>query len=793
MKKLGNIVLLLLLVAGCSNKNIEIPREHVAPKVPMKNDSYIFLDELNHRNIVEKIGTDRYRVVFTAKSNDIEEVNIIYGDKKLRSQNLESIGSFRGVEFFSGEVVEKSGKLEYMFELKDGRVAYYYGKTRGYNPNNIVKSSYEGMEVEGSSVPEWSKNAMWYGIYVDSFENGNRDNDPIFNEFGPEYFFESRALDSKGEYKGDLIDRDLWRSVDALGEFEISDWKGNNTELEIYEKNIASKYMKEVGRNTRRYGGDIQGVEGRLEYLKDLGIDIVNLSPVFYSYSRGKNDTIDYRHISPDLAQMKTGGASEYRLLGGELGETLDSSTWKMTASDKEFSNFIKKANELGIKVVLDVDISSVSNRFFAIKDLMLMGKESQYIDWFTLEGNYNDEHEYSGTSTIGVVVKEDGKTYRSAFVKTPEGSSKGVEEEVYRWNLKNLKPRSKGNMKLEINYTPEYIEYLKEALGKWIDLGVAGYRMEVEGVDRWVVDEIISSLREKNNEAIFISSFEQGKVLGEEEFTGKDNYLLGDIILRYVQGELSKDDLENAFIIYSRINEVDKMYASPLYLDSNRTDRLYSRMANSYRRYDTLNTPGEGYKGARPDLVDSDSTPKTIMAIGLQITGVGAPYMYYGTELGMWGADEPDNKKPMIWDNSYLERDVYSNYSNLRGASVNKSRNYVEYEAKKNSEIEKFVGAVTKFRGLNNKLFKDGKLRYLDVAEDENMKDTSDIIAYERVLGEKRAIIVVNRGDASKEVGVYTEGRGRFKSLFDGTITSISGKRLKVEVEPLSFNIYYN
>jgi len=817
LKKTGIFIAALMLMTGCTSENIRIPEQHMAPKDVKKGDSYIFLDSLKHGDDITRIGETEdgrnlVRVLFSTKGNDVEELNLYYEDNGLKKKGLESAGTYKGTEYYTAEIEIEGSQIEYFFEAIDGRVRYFVGETQGYSPKKIEKYSYEVGENEILDVPEWSKNTVWYGIYVDTFKNSSTDNDPIFNEMGPEYFFQPRGKMENGEYRSELVERGLWRSVDALGEFQVSNWTGDFSEEEAYEKNIMSKYSEGAGKNTRRYGGDIQGVQEKLSYLKNLGVEVVNLSPVFYSYSSHKKDVIDYRHISPDFAVMKTMDQSEYKLLDlnlnsgkNNLGEGLGSDSWKMTGSDKLMKEFTEEVHNKGMKVVLDVNLDYVSKRFWALKQALLEDRNSPYREWFYMSHNQDEKVEYDGTSVVGVTTEEDGRRYRNAWVEVPKDAGSEVTEEVYRWNLEHSGVKTldnEGNM-VAVNYENEdYRRYIKDALKKWAELGIDGYRLEVERVPRELISELEGELRGVSEDILLVKSWEKNSSIEESYFHSKDNYALGSIIVDYfdTKTKLSKENFESAFYIYSKLNTLESVFASPLYLDSKDTDRVFSMMVNPGRKYDSLNMPVNDYMNIRPDIADRGSVGRLKGVSLVQLTVAGAPYVYYGSEAGMWGADAPYSRKPMLWsgqENS-MERDRYETYEakgklGLNGVNYNKVRRYVEYPVKRNDVISSHYKKVLEFRKKNSDIFKEGKLRFLEVIDEESGESLNDVLAYERILGEKRVIVVVNRGSKSHKIGVFTEGRGEFVSLMTEKEVKVAGKRIKVDIAPLEGAVYYN
>ena len=118
------------------------------------------------------------------------------------------------------------------------------------------------------------------------------------------------------------------------------------------------------------YGGNLKGIIGKLEYIKELGADIVYMTPIFLSGSNHKYDTTDYFTIDPGF------GTKE------DLKELVD------------------KAHALGMYVMLDGVFNHTATDFFAFKDLKAKGEKSSYKNWyypqsFPLKSNFGQKPNY--------------------------------------------------------------------------------------------------------------------------------------------------------------------------------------------------------------------------------------------------------------------------------------------------------------------------------------------------------------------------------------------------------------
>jgi glycosidase len=215
----------------------------------------------------------------------------------------------------------------------------------------------ESVHAERPKVPEWAESAVWYQIFPERFRNGDPSNDP--------------ARDTL-EFQFPNVDG--WR---------VTPWTSNYYVREEWEKAIGEDFY-ENGIFHRRYGGDLQGVIDKLDYLKQLGINAIKFNPVFYGRSQHKYDGNSFHHIDPNFGPDPEGDFEIIR----NGGETADPATWKWTAADKLFLELIKKAHERGIKVVVDGVFNHTGRDFFAFRDIRMQGEKSPYVEWYTIQSS---------------------------------------------------------------------------------------------------------------------------------------------------------------------------------------------------------------------------------------------------------------------------------------------------------------------------------------------------------------------------------------------------------------------
>ncbi|WP_272481677.1 alpha-amylase family glycosyl hydrolase [Rhodothermus marinus] len=206
----------------------------------------------------------------------------------------------------------------------------------------------------GPQVPDWAADAVWYQIFPERFWNGDPTNDPT---------------------------RELLEYPPALPEappsWRISPWTGDWYARDDWEREMGDDFYESYAVFHRRYGGDLQGVIDRLDYLQELGITAIYFNPVFYARSLHKYDGNTYHHIDPYFGPDPEGD------LALMAQETEDPNTWHWTAADSLFLRLIREAHARGIRVIIDGVFNHTGRDFFAFADLRRRQQDSPYKDWY--------------------------------------------------------------------------------------------------------------------------------------------------------------------------------------------------------------------------------------------------------------------------------------------------------------------------------------------------------------------------------------------------------------------------
>lgn len=469
----------------------------------------------------------------------------------------------------------------------------------------------EAQVSELKAVPVWASEAVWYQIVPTRFRNGDPSNDPTV--------------------------RSLEFPVRPSNRWKIQPWTGDWYARAPWEKELGDDFYED-GVLERRYGGDLAGVIEKLDYLKGLGINAISFSPVFDSHSSQRSDCDSYHHIDPHLGPDPAGD----RALIDQ--ETDDPSTWKWSAADKLFLDLIRRAHDRKIRVVISGVFDHTGRDFFAFRDLRREQAASAYRDWYVVErfddpATPRNEFRYHGWW---------GHETLPEFAKTKDG--------------KDLHPGPK--------------KYIFDSTRRWMDPDGDGDPSD--GIDGWCLrqpEELPMDfwnawnalIRSVNPAALTVCDVRQdpAKLIAGGQFSAALNYYGFALPVKgfFIDGKLSAAQLGE--MLNRRRAELPGRVAFAMQnlVDSDDTDRLASMILNPSAEdylpdkvpFDTRNSPRASatYNISRPD-----ARARSIQRmIGLfQMTYIGAPMIYYGTEAGMWGADDPDDRMPMVWQDLKFE-----------------------------------------------------------------------------------------------------------------------------------------
>lgn len=455
------------------------------------------------------------------------------------------------------------------------------------------------------SVPEWAKQVVWYQIFPERFRNGDPSNDPT-------------VADITGSWPH------------GTGPYDISSWTADWYALQDWEGDTHDFYYH-VQR--RRYGGDLQGVLEKLDYLQELGVTALYFNPLFESPSLHKYDAATYHHIDDNFGPNPQ---KDRKVVSSETAD--DPTTWRWTTADSLFLQLIADCHERDIRVIIDGVFNHVGLNFWAFQDVRKKQQESKYSSWFTIK-NWDDpetpenEFDYEGWA--------------------------GVRE------LPEIREDENGPV-------PGMRDYIFASVRRWMDPNGDGDPSE--GIDGWRLDvaELVSRsfwrdfrkvVRDINPEAYLV-----GEVWWEDwrnnEMFDASPWLQGDIfdaVMNYrwtrevihffvdEKNKISASEFDRRLAGLRQDYPQDVNYVLMNLLDSHDTDRIASQIVNPDDDFDHRDNPRDNPNYAVRKPTPGERQIQKLIVL-FQMTYVGAPTVYYGDEAGMWGADDPDCRKPMVW-----------------------------------------------------------------------------------------------------------------------------------------------
>ncbi len=781
-------------------------------------------DSLQYFN---KLSDSEYEFKIRTQMNDVERayISIVLHEE----DNYEMIYELEryqdktnGFDYFERIINfgKEAKKLLYYFILEDnGTRAYFNGTTLSYSkPKRLVVNT-TSKDIQLFNVPNWAKEAIWYNIFPDRFYNGNHYNDPIFNEFGPEAF-KPNIL-----HEQNFVEEYKWeKSNNVISHFDRNRWTSDFREQTIWEK-LGEREIDYSLKYARMYGGDLQGIKEKIPYMKELGINAVWLNPVFFSYQNHKYGANDFRHISPDFGTIKTSGethgveinrnnkygnksyvdvlgnkattSSELKLLEVNLkgenrgkngyGETEDPATWVWTESDLIMVDLIKEFHKNGIRVIFDGVFNHSSSEHWTFNMVLADGENSKYKDWykFTDFGQHVQiTDDMSDEQAFETLIANRKRTIYNAwggFDSLPEFNTFNQEYKEYIFNITR-----------KWMYGPDG----KESENWMEDDGIDGWRLDVpnclENQNFWNEwREVVKGSKKDSYITAELWGNASGDINGGNKFDTVMNYewlktVIGFFINQSREGgvryKLKAQDFFNELREKRTWYPYQALQASQNLNGSHDTDRLYSRIVNDVvgRNLEEGKQLEKGYNGIRPDLAsnnhpnttidwrNSPIKPKDILKLIsiFQMTYIGAPMLFYGDEVGMWGATDPYCRKPMLW-----KEFLYDDEKNPSHINQNEV-----YSQKVDSNLFEWYKKLIRIR-LENKTLVYGKFREI-FADNER-----DVIAYERVIEDQSIIVVINNSFNSWEnvefetnyqderfIDLVTEGR-TFRTGSNGKI----------------------
>lgn len=601
-----------------------------------------------------------------------DEAACVYVRTQSGTKQMAKEMSRDGFDYYKIWIIDCKSGESYDFEIYDGESSCFLNKRGVMREANPF---YNFVFIPGFKTPDWAKGAVFYQIYTDRFCNGNPDNDVLDNEY---------------------------RYIGAPS-VQVKDW---------YD---CPKAM-DVG---RFYGGDLDGILSKLDYLEELGVDVIYLNPIFVSPSNHKYDIQDYDYVDPHFGKIVE---DEGECLSEGAQDNLQATRFicrvtnpkNLEASNACFIQLVEAVHERGMKIILD----GVFNHC------------GSFNKWMDRERLYEHQPGYAK----GAYVDEDSP-YHDFFQFFPDGSWPYNSHYDGWWGHDTLpKLNYEGSKSLE--------DYILKIAAKWVSppFNADGWRLDVAAdlghspeYNHAFWKKFRTAVKTANPDAIILAEHygDPADWLTGDEWDTVMNY---DAFMEPVTWFLTgmekhsdnfRGDLLGNDVVFrdAMSHHMSRMHTPSLYVAMNELSnhdhsRFLTRTNHKVGRVAEL-----GNKAAEEDIDEAVMR----MAVVIQMTWPGAPTVYYGDEAGVCGFTDPDSRRTYPW-------------------------------GRENQALLQFHKDVIDMHKLYP-VFQEGSLKYL--------YGFKNLISYTRFMIDIQAVVIIHIGDTEIETDIPVKASG----VKDGSI----------------------
>ena len=566
---------------------------------PVLSKKALFSDGTkDYRSPAEPRENDKVTIRFRTKRDNVDMVWLCSREKKQRMKRTETKWDF---DYYSVEIQLGSEPFFYYFKVVTGILECYYDR---YGVNDKPREEYYFCIVPGFSTPEWAKGAVMYQILVDRFYNGNP--------------------------AGDVLD----------GEYYYVD--GPTKHVENWAHCPQGISVREF------YGGDLEGVRQKLDYLQELGIEVLYFNPLFVSPSNHKYDCQDYDYIDPHVSNIVVDegavlpeGCKDNTQAARYITRVTDKRN--LEASNAYFAKFVEEVHAHGMKIILD----GVFNHC------------GSFHKWLDREKLYEQQGGYApGAYVSGESPYRDFFAFQNQEAWPDNGSYEGW------WGFETLP-------KLKYEGSQELWNYVLDIGRKWVSppYNVDGWRLDVAAdlghspeVNHRFWKEFRKAVKEANPNAVILA----------EHYGDPKSWLLGDewdTIMNYdafmepitwfltgmekhsdeYRGECfgNPGDFEGAMRHHMTRFMTSSLQCAMNELSNHDHSRFLTRTNKKVGRAEQLGTDAAG-RGINKAVMKE--------AVVFQMTWPGAPTLYYGDEAGQVGFTDPDNRRTYPWGSEDMD-----------------------------------------------------------------------------------------------------------------------------------------
>ena len=588
------------------------------------NKAAVFSDgTASYRIPPEPMPYESVKIRIRTAHQKISEVLLCAGEKRFSMTVGKTTECF---DFYETDLYLANEPAPYYFMIRFGDEEYYYTRA---GVDTVHHAEYDFEIVPGYTIPDWAKGAVFYQIFVDRFCNGDTSND---------------VQDGEYNYIGEP----------TLG---IVDWNRYPSSMDV----------------RAFYGGDLAGVMRKLDYLQELGVEVIYLNPIFVSPSNHKYDIQDYDYIDPHYGViLKDEGT---RLPEGEKSNkkatkyiSRVTSKENLEASNAFFISLVEEIHRRGMKVILD----GVFNHC------------GSFNKWLDREGIYEEAEGYEK----GAYVSEDSPYHTFFQFHKTESEEWPYNASYDGWWGHDTLP------KLNYEASPKLFNYIMRIARKWVSppYNVDGWRLDVAAdlghspeYNHYFWRAFRENVRSANPQALilaehygdpqpWLSGSEWDSVMNYDAFMEPITWFLTG--LEKHSDEYRHDMYCNADAFFGAMRHyMTRFHTQSLMVAMNElSNHDHSRfMTRTNHRVGRTATTG-------PEAANEGLNPAIMReAVVIQMTWIGAPTISYGDEAGVCGWTDPDNRRTYPWGREdkgliALHREliaIHKAYQSLRTGSL--------------------------------------------------------------------------------------------------------------------------
>ncbi len=567
-----------------------------------------------------------------------------------------------------------------------------------------VSDSYSVPEVSEEKLahmPEWAKDAIWYQIMVERFRDGDPTNQPSL-----------RTIEGSWPH-------------DKPSTWQPSVWTSDWYALADWELDSGKPFYETV--HMRRYGGDLQGVIDKLDYLSDLGITAIYFNPLNNSPSMHKYDPSYYHHIDVNFGPDPDG---DLALIATE--DPANPDTWVWTSADKLFLELIQEARQREIRIIMDFSWNHTGSEFWAWQDVLQNQLDSPFRYWYEIE-SFDDPEAGTSFSYSGW----------AGVPELPEFKKIGAGDWVHGQPVPG-------------DLHPEVKEHIFAVTRRWLDphgngdlsAGVDGFRLDVaELIPMGFWRDYRAFVRSINPEAYMVAELwwddwpdvllDPSPWLDANVFDAAMNYrwfvptrswFAGtEIPIRYPSEVVAYIDSVHQYnpTTWQGLMNTAATHDTPRNLTS-----LFNKTQYKYR---ALPAQNPDYKIHKPDEKTYQDLKQLLL---FQFTFKGAPHIWMGEELGMWAADDPDTRKPLWWPDLEFEDEVSHPLGKER------PRDTVAMNEEIFSYYQSLISIRREFRSLSR-----GDLDFFLIDDDRQL------LGFSRSYENEKVYVLFNNSDTEQQI----------------------------------------